>query len=75
MPEKLPALKTDRVVRALESCGFRRVRQTGSHLILERPDSPVQVLIAMHKRELGRRYLSKIIAQAGLTAEEFLNHI
>ena len=31
--------------------------------------------IAMHKRELGPVLVRKIIAQAGLTAEEFLKHV
>jgi predicted RNA binding protein YcfA (HicA-like mRNA interferase family) len=75
LPDKIPALKTDRVVRALEAAGFERVRQSGSHLILARPDAPTQVIIAMHKRELGPRIVRKIIAQAGLTPGEFLKHV
>ena len=75
MPAKIPALRTDRVVRALEACGFQRVRQRGSHLPLERPNRPTPVIIAMHKRELGPRMIRKIIAEAGLTREEFLEHI
>jgi hypothetical protein len=35
----------------------------------------VQVVIAMHKQELGPRLVSKIIAQSGLTPAEFLKHI
>jgi len=75
LPDKLPSLKTERAVRALEACGFKRIRQRGSHLVLERPGTTVQVVIAMHKRELGPVLVRKIITQSGLTAEEFLKHV
>ncbi len=66
----LPARK---IIKVLEKLGFKPVRQQGSHVILKHADGRVTV-VPVHKGEqIGRGLLSKIIKDAGLTKEEFLN--
>jgi predicted RNA binding protein YcfA (HicA-like mRNA interferase family) len=66
---KLPLLSWRKVVKALAKSGFRIVRQKGSHLILARDE--IVVPVPKHK-EIKRGLLLEIIAEAGLTKEEFL---
>ena len=66
----LPARK---IIKALEKIGFKPVRHRGSHVILKHADGRVTV-VPVHKGEqIGRGLLSKIIKDAGITKEEFLN--
>jgi predicted RNA binding protein YcfA (HicA-like mRNA interferase family) len=66
---KLPLLSWQKVVKALSKTGFQIVRQKGSHLILVRDDKIVPV--PKHE-EIKRGLLLEIIAEAGLTKEQFL---
>ena len=59
-------------VRALKRCGFVQLRQTGSHLILRH--GPRTVVVPQHK-PLKTGTLKGIIEQAGLTLEEFFDHL
>jgi predicted RNA binding protein YcfA (HicA-like mRNA interferase family) len=72
MPD-VPALRPQRIIRALERCGLTVKRQTGSHVILTKPGLRRPVPVAMHAGELPPAYVRDIIAQAELTVEEFLN--
>ncbi|MSU55968.1 MAG: addiction module toxin, HicA family [Candidatus Taylorbacteria bacterium] len=72
MPQ-LPILSGREVVKALERGGYKIVRQRGSHIrmaSLARPQWPVTV--PRHKT-IGRGLLRKIIQDAGLSIEQFLD--
>jgi predicted RNA binding protein YcfA (HicA-like mRNA interferase family) len=56
-------------VKVLVKAGFRVVRQKGSHLILAKNE--LVVPIPKHA-EIKRGLLIEIMAEAGLTKEEFL---
>ena len=66
---KLPLLSWRDVVKVLVKVGFRVARQKGSHLILIKDECVVP--IPKH-REIKRGLLMEIIAEAGLTREEFI---
>lgn len=66
---RLPLLSWREVVKVLAKAGFQIARQKGSHLILIKDESIVPV--PKHK-EIKRGLLMEIIAEAGLTKEEFL---
>jgi predicted RNA binding protein YcfA (HicA-like mRNA interferase family) len=66
---KLPLLSWREVVKALAKVGFQVARQKGSHLILIKNEYIVPV--PKHK-EIKKGLLIEIIAEAGLTREEFL---
>lgn len=72
---RLPSLKPRDIIRVLKKAGFVESHQTGSHLILEKPDSFYIVTVPIHNRELKRGTLYNIITQSGLSREEFLELI
>ncbi len=61
----------DDFVRAMRKIGYEVDHMTGSHMIL-RHSSRRRLSVPRH-RELGRGIVSKLIAQAGVTREEFLD--
>lgn len=67
----LPVVSGAAAVRALESLGFRRVSQRGSHVKLRRPDNATQrtVVVPLHANWLLA--LCDALRQAGLTPEQF----
>ena len=69
---RLPAVSGGRVVRALERAGFILVRQRGSHIFLRHPDGRATIVPAHKGEDLGRGILRKILRDAELTREEFL---
>ncbi len=72
MSERLPALRPAQVVRALERAGWRTARQRGSHLVMVKPDAGILV-IPIHTRDVPRGTLRGVLADAGLSVEEFLS--
>jgi predicted RNA binding protein YcfA (HicA-like mRNA interferase family) len=72
---KLPTDLSGREVRtALERIGFVFRRQRGSHMILRRDDPYARVVVPDHKRvRIGT--LRRILSEAGLSVEEFLELI
>jgi len=73
MNQRLPALRPQRVIRALQRAGFFIHHTTGGHYVLKRPDNPaLRVTVPYHNKDLKRRTLESIMDQAGMTAEEFL---
>jgi predicted RNA binding protein YcfA (HicA-like mRNA interferase family) len=72
---KLPALRSERVVRSLVACGLTVVRQRGSHVILTKPGLQRPVVVPQHRRELPPHTVAEILRQADVTPEEFLEHV
>ena len=71
MPDRLPALRPDEVIRALERAGFVRKRQR-AHVIMHNAATRRSVPIPVHARDLKRNLLLQIIKQAVLTRQEFM---
>ena len=70
--KKLTPLSADKVIKALGKIGFVMVRQKGSHVILKN-ESGIIIVVPRHSGEkIGRGLLMKIIHQAGITKEKFL---
>lgn len=68
---KLPFVSGEDVVKALSKHGFTVRNGKGSHVILQRNDSYINITVPMHT-ELKLGTLRAIIRQAGLTVDEFL---
>ena len=68
---KLPAVKPKMVIRALKRTGFIVHHTTGSHYIMKKGN--LRVTVPYHNKDLKPGTLASIIAQAGLTVEEFLD--
>jgi predicted RNA binding protein YcfA (HicA-like mRNA interferase family) len=69
---RLRVLSGEAVCRILEAHGFVRVRQRGSHVVLQRRvgDRTVTVPVPQH-RELKTGTLLSIVRQSGLPREAF----
>jgi predicted RNA binding protein YcfA (HicA-like mRNA interferase family) len=69
---QLKPLPAEKVIKVLTKIGFELRRQRGSHVILKN-DEGIVVVVPVHPgEEIGRGLLMKIIRQAGLTKDEFL---
>jgi predicted RNA binding protein YcfA (HicA-like mRNA interferase family) len=66
---KLPLLSWRDVVKVLSRAGFVVARQRGSHIILVKDERVVPV---PRYDQIKRSLLLEIMAEAGLTREEFL---
>jgi predicted RNA binding protein YcfA (HicA-like mRNA interferase family) len=72
MPQ-LPILKPRELITALEKAGFVAVRQKGSHVRLQHQEGRV-VSVPVHAgQDIGRGLLRKILRDADLSREEFVN--
>jgi len=70
---RLPTDLSGREVRAvLERAGFVFRRQVGSHMVLRRDEPYARVIVPDH-RQVRAGTLRRIVADAGLTVEGFLD--
>ena len=69
---KLIVLSGAKVCKILEKHGFAKVRQKGSHIVMQKkiPNSTITVPVPNHK-EIKRGTLQSIIRQSGISKEEF----
>ena len=73
---KLKRVSGQKAIRALEKLGFVQVRQRGSHIVLKKEDATGSVgcVVPLH-RELAIGTLRGILRQAGVTPDEFMEHL
>ncbi len=69
---RLPMLKSRQVIRALEIAGYQVVRQRGSHARFRHEDGRVVTVPIHPHQDIGRGLLRKILRDADLTPDEFL---
>jgi predicted RNA binding protein YcfA (HicA-like mRNA interferase family) len=71
---RLGGISGEQVVRALRRGGFEVLRISGSHHVLRKPGAPAsKVIVPVHgAHDLPPGTLRTIIAQAGLSIEEFM---
>ena len=66
MSPKLPRLRSAEVVRLLQSCGFVKDHQTGSHAVFRHPDGR-RTTVPMHQgKTLGLGLLRQILRDADI---------
>lgn len=68
----LPITSAREVLRKLLRAGFKIVTQKGSHIKLRHATTGRVTNVPLHVGDFGRKLLTKIIKQAGLTIEEFI---
>ena len=70
---KLPRISSKKAIKALERLGFKRVRQTGSHVVMKKDteEGKVGCVVPLHD-ELKVGTLSGILKQAQVKAEDFI---
>jgi predicted RNA binding protein YcfA (HicA-like mRNA interferase family) len=60
-------MKYSEFIRLLKRKGWFEVRQSGSHIIMQHPDTEVQLTVPDHgSKEIGKGLQQKIMKQAGL---------
>ena len=59
------------LLQFLQSEGYQKVRQTGSHIILEHPSKRLLV-VPQHRGDVPKGLLIRILKDGGFTFEEFL---
>jgi predicted RNA binding protein YcfA (HicA-like mRNA interferase family) len=59
------------LLRFLRHNGYKEVRQSGSHLILEHAEKPMLVIPVHRAKDLPRGLFLRILKDAGFTLEEF----
>lgn len=72
MSPRLPAVTARQVIRALEAVGFERIRQSGSHATFRHPDGRWTIVSIHPGKTIPRGTLRKILRDADLTIEQFL---
>ena len=72
MPQ-LPILNARKLIAALEKAGFETIRQKGSHLRLRHVDGRVVTVPVHPGQDIGRGLLRKILRDAELSRDEFLD--
>jgi len=68
---RVPSVRGDRVVRALERAGFKVARVAGSHYVMRHPDGRGTTVPVHPGRDLAKVTLRNILADADLTIDEF----
>ena len=72
MHGRVPRVTAAEALRALNRDGWSVTRQSGSHAILRRPTKPGRVVVPIHRGTTLRvGTMASILAQAGLTPDEF----
>jgi len=72
---KLPIISGREACRRFEKLGYRIVRQKGSHIrLLHSEDSSRKPLTIPDHPELGKGLLRKLIRDADITIDMFLDH-
>ena len=69
MSSKTPVVTGPALLRALLRAGFRKDRQSGSHVIVEHPDGRFASIPMHGKRTIPIGTLHGILVQAGLDVE------
>lgn len=71
---RLANISGKQAVKAFQKAGWQVRGQVGSHVVMTKPDASANLSIPQHK-ELSVGTLRALIRNAGLTVEEFLEHL
>lgn len=71
----LPILQARKIIAALHKAGFETIRQKGSHIRLKHPDGRVVTVPVHPGQDIGRGLLRKIMRDAKLSRDDFLDLI
>jgi predicted RNA binding protein YcfA (HicA-like mRNA interferase family) len=72
MSPRLPSVTARQIIRVLEAIGFERIRQSGSHATFRHPDGRWTIVSIHRGKTIPRGTLRKILRDAGLTVEQFI---
>ncbi len=75
MGSKYPVMKPAEIIRILETFGFQKISQKGSHVKYRKEGNPARVVIIPMHTEVAKGTLKSILEQAGIELEQFLKTI
>jgi predicted RNA binding protein YcfA (HicA-like mRNA interferase family) len=70
---KLPVVSGQDVIKALAKIGYEFDHQRGSHIVLRQGFEPHRRLTVPNHKEIAKGTLRKIIRDAGLSVEDFVD--
>ena len=71
---RMPQVTARDLIRFLKSRGYVEIRQKGSHVTLRCEDTGISITIPVHTGcDIGRGLSARILKDAGLTPEDYLN--
>ena len=73
MNGKLPLLTAVELIKILSKFGFQSIRQRGSHIYLKHQNGRCTVVPLHSGKEIGRGLLKRILNEAEISREEFLD--
>jgi predicted RNA binding protein YcfA (HicA-like mRNA interferase family) len=71
MNSHLPILKARKIIRVLNSLGFSKSRQSGSHAFFKHPDGRTTTIPIHPGKDIGKGLFSEILSEIEMTYEEF----
>ncbi len=72
---KLPPLRAREVIRGLETLGFQRVRQSGSHAMFHHQDCRRAPVPVHPTKTISRYLLSDMLKRLGIDEEVFVRAV
>ncbi|MFH0869894.1 MAG: type II toxin-antitoxin system HicA family toxin [archaeon] len=73
---KLPLLSANEIIKILQKMGFKKLRQEGSHVFLQRPDGRTTVIPNHPGEDVDRGLLNKILKKdLGIDREDFIKYL
>lgn len=69
---RLPALKAEQLIKALQKAGFVAVRQKGGHIRLKNSNGRVTTVPSHPAQDIGRGLLHKIMRDTEISVAELL---
>lgn len=73
MAQRLPILKVEQLIRALERDGWFEVKGKGGHRQFKHPTKPGKVTVPIHRRrDIEPWLLRKILNRVGISPDEFV---
>ena len=69
---KLPSYKPRAVVQKLETLGFVKHHQVGSHLTLRHPTTNQRAVVPLHLKDIAKGTLISMLREAGVDRDTFI---
>ena len=73
--DKITPLPAKKVLKALGKMGFQLIRQKGSHVFMRHPDGRTKIIAVHPSEDIGKGMIRKIINDAKITREEWLEFV
>ena len=68
----MASFKPKEVISILQKLGFIHKRQSGSHVLMYKPETKVSIPVPLHTKDIKRGLLLGIIKKADSVEEEFI---